>query len=144
MKNVIPFLQDLKENNNREWFQDNNQRYQLAKDEFETFIADLLPRMADLDTELSGLEPKQCIFRIYRDVRFSKNKSPYKTNMGAAITRGGRKSHFATYYFHVEPGSAFAGGGIWQPASPILKANPMDADITIAGCCRSNRLPKTA
>ena len=122
MENVIPFLKDLKQNNNREWFKDNKNRYLLAKDEFEAFIADLLPEMAAIDKGLSGLEPKQCIFRIYRDVRFSKDKSPYKINMGAAMTKGGRKSHFATYYFHVEPGDAFAGGGIWQPAGPVLKA----------------------
>lgn len=122
MENVIPFLKDLKQNNNREWFQDNKNRYLLARDEFEAFIADLLPDMATIDKELSGLEPKQCIFRIYRDVRFAKDKSPYKVNMGAAMTKGGRKSHFATYYIHVEPDNGFAGGGIWQPAGPVLKA----------------------
>ncbi|MEE4255881.1 MAG: DUF2461 domain-containing protein [Bacteroidales bacterium] len=122
MENVIPFLKDLKQNNTREWFQDNKKRYLLAKDEFEAFIADLLPDMVGIDKELSGLDPKQCIFRIYRDVRFSKDKSPYKVNMGAAMTRGGRKSHFATYYIHIEPGNTFAGGGIWQPAAPVLKA----------------------
>ncbi len=122
MKNVIPFLQDLKENNNREWFHDNKNRYLLAKDEFEAFIADLLPGMCGIDKGLVGLEPKKCVFRIYRDVRFSKDKAPYKTNMGAAMTRGGRKSPYATYYVHVEPGSAFAGGGIWMPQGPALKA----------------------
>jgi len=122
MKNVLPFLQELKQNNTREWFQDNKKTYQLAKGEFEAFIAEILPKMADIDKDLKGLEPKQCIFRIYRDVRFSHDKSPYKVNMGAAMTRGGRKSHFATYYLHVEPGNAFAGGGIWQPAGPVLKA----------------------
>ncbi len=122
MKNVIPFLQDLKENNNREWFHDNKNRYLLAKDEFEAFIEDLLPGMSVIDKGLLGLEPKKCVFRIYRDVRFSKDKAPYKTNMGAAMTKGGRKSPYATYYVHVEPGSAFAGGGIWMPQGPALKA----------------------
>lgn len=122
MKNVIPFLQDLKENNNREWFHDNKNRYLLAKDEFEAFIEDLLPGMSVIDKGLLGLEPKKCVFRIYRDVRFSKDKAPYKTNMGAAMTKGGRKSPCATYYVHVEPGSAFAGGGIWMPQGPALKA----------------------
>lgn len=122
MKNVIPFLQDLKENNNREWFNDNKKRFLLAKDEFEVFVADLLPKIALIDKDLSGLEPKQCVFRIYRDVRFSKDKSPYKINMGAAMTKGGRKSPYATYYVHVEPGNSFAGGGIWMPQGPALKA----------------------
>jgi len=122
MKNVLAFLKELQQNNNREWFQDNKKHYQLAKDEFENFISELLPKMAEIDKDLKGLEPKQCIFRIYRDVRFSKDKSPYKTNMGAAMTRGGRKSHFATYYVHVEPGNSFAGGGIWHPEATALKA----------------------
>jgi len=122
MKNVLPFLRDLAENNTREWFQDNKKRYQQAKGEFEEFIGKLLPQLALIDKGLSGLEVKQCVFRIYRDVRFSHDKSPYKTNMGAAMTRGGRKSPFATYYFHMEPGSVFAGGGIWMPDAPVLKA----------------------
>lgn len=122
MKNVLTFLGDLKQNNNREWFQDNKSRYLEAKNEFEGFIGELLPRLAEIDKDLAGLEPKHCVFRIYRDVRFSKDKSPYKTNMGAAMTRGGRKSPYATYYFHMEPGNAFAGGGIWLPQAPVLKA----------------------
>jgi uncharacterized protein (TIGR02453 family) len=122
MKNVLPFLQDLKKNNTREWFQDNKGRYLQAKNEFEGFVAKLIPRLAEIDKDIAGLEPKQCIFRIYRDVRFSHDKSPYKVNMGAAMTKGGRKSPYATYYVHVEPGNAFAGGGIWMPQGPVLKA----------------------
>jgi len=122
MKNVLPFLEDLKKNNDRDWFQANKSRFLEAKKEFETFIAELLPKLAEIDKDLAGLEVKQCVFRIYRDVRFSKDKSPYKTNMGAAMTKGGRKSPYATYYFHMEPGNAFAGGGIWSPQPPVLKA----------------------
>ncbi|MEN8225066.1 MAG: DUF2461 domain-containing protein [Bacteroidota bacterium] len=122
MKNVLTFLEDLQKNNDREWFHSHKSRYLEAKSEFEGFITILLPRLAEIDKELSGLEPKQCIFRIFRDVRFSKDKSPYKTNMGAAMTRGGRKSPYATYYFHIEPDNSFAGGGIWMPAAPVLKA----------------------
>jgi len=122
MKNVIPFLQDLKKNNDRDWFQANKLRYQQAKEEFEDFVAALIPKLAEIDKDLAGLAPKQCIFRIYRDIRFSHDKSPYKINMGAAITKGGRKSPFATYYVHIEPGNAFAGGGIWNPPAPVLKA----------------------
>ncbi len=122
MKNVLPFLQDLTNNNSRDWFNDNKERYLVAKGEFEDFVADLIPKLAEIDKDISGLEPKNCIFRIYRDVRFSHDKSPYKVNMGAAMTKGGRKSPYATYYVHVEPGNAFAGGGIWMPAGPVLKA----------------------
>lgn len=122
MKNVLPFLEDLKKNNTREWFQEQKGRYLEAKKEFEEFITAFLPQIAEIDKELAGLEAKQCIFRIFRDVRFSKDKSPYKTNMGAAMTRGGRKTGYATYYFHVEPGNIFVGGGIWMPPAPQLKA----------------------
>jgi len=78
--------------------------------------------LAEIDKDLAGLEAKQSVFRIYRDVRFSHDKSPYKINMGAAMTKGGRKSPFATYYVHIEPGNSFAGGGIWMPTGPVLKA----------------------
>jgi uncharacterized protein (TIGR02453 family) len=122
MENVLTFLEDLRKNNTREWFTVNKERYQEARDEFKSFIGNLLPRLAAIDKDLSGLEPAQCIFRIYRDVRFSHDKSPYKINMGAAMTKGGRKSPFATYYLHIEPGNSFAGGGIWQPQGPVLKA----------------------
>jgi len=122
MKNVIPFLENLKNNNNRDWFKANKKPYLEAKDEFEAFINVLIPKLGDIDKDIAGLEPKQCIFRIYRDVRFSKDKSPYKINMGAAMTRGGRKTPYATYYVHIEPGNVFAGGGIWMPPAPVLKA----------------------
>ncbi len=122
MKNVIPFLEELSKNNSREWFHDNKGRYSVARKEFESFVAALIPRLAEIDPELTGLDPKQCIFRIHRDVRFSPDKSPYKTNMGAAMGRGGRKSPYASYYIHIEPGNSFAGGGIWMPQPPALKA----------------------
>lgn len=122
MENVLLFLSDLKENNNREWFHANKDRYQDAKKTFEIFVTKLLAELSNIDKELAGLEAKQCIFRIFRDVRFSKDKSPYKINMGAAMTKGGRKSPYATYYIHLEPGNSFAGGGIWQALPIPLKA----------------------
>ncbi len=122
MKNVLTFLEDLKKNNDRDWFQDNKNRFLQAKDEFETFVTELIPKLAMIDRDLAGLEARKCVFRIYRDVRFSSDKSPYKTNMGAAMTKGGRKSPYATYYLHLEPGNVFAGGGIWMPSGPVLKA----------------------
>lgn len=122
MKNVLPFLEKLSRNNDREWFQTNKDRYLQAKNEFETFVAELLPVLASIDKDVAGLEPSQCVFRIYRDVRFSPDKSPYKTNMGAAMGKGGRKSHYSSYYIHLEPGNSFAGGGIWMPQGPVLKA----------------------
>jgi uncharacterized protein (TIGR02453 family) len=122
MKNVLSFLDDLRKNNEREWFQANQEAYRKARKEFEDFVAALIPRLASFDKELAGLEAKQCLFRIYRDTRFSHDKTPYKTNMGATMSKGGRKNHFAAYYLHIEPGNIFAGGGIWMPQSPALKA----------------------
>ncbi len=122
MKNVLPFLEKLSRNNDRDWFHANKDRYLQAKNEFEGFVAELLPALAAIDKDVAGLEPKQCVFRIYRDVRFSPDKSPYKINMGAAMGKGGRKSPYASYYIHVEPGNSFAGGGIWMPQGPVLKA----------------------
>jgi uncharacterized protein (TIGR02453 family) len=122
MENVLTFLENLKQNNTREWFNDNKDSYLQARDEFKAFIGKLLPLLAGIDKDLAGIEPAQCIFRIYRDVRFSHDKSPYKINMGAAMTKGGRKSPYATYYIHIEPGNSFAGGGIWMPQGPVLKA----------------------
>lgn len=122
MKNVLSFLDDLKKNNEREWFLANQELYHKARNEFADFVAALIPRLVSFDKELTGLEARQCIFRIYRDTRFSPDKTPYKTNMGAAMSKGGRKNHFAAYYLHIEPGNVFAGGGIWMPQSPALKA----------------------
>ncbi len=112
---VLSFLKDLKRNNNRDWFNANKDRYLFAKSEFENFVAIVISGLAKFEPELKYLAPKDCVFRIYRDTRFSKSGDPYKINMGAAITKGGRNSHFASYYFHVEPGNSFVGGGIYMP-----------------------------
>ena len=121
--NVIPFLTELNINNNREWFTDNKKWYQQSIDEFKTFIDDLIPHIAQTDSSLIGLSAKECVFRIYRDVRFSKDKTPYKIHFGAHIAVGGRKSKGAGFYLHIEPaGTSFVGGGIFMPEPPILKA----------------------
>ncbi len=121
MKSVLSFLNQLKENNNREWFNDNKSLYEDARTEFETFINLLILKIKEFDSEIDVNGAKDCMFRIYKDVRFSKDKSPYKTNMGAYIAKGGRKSELAGYYMHVEPGGSFAGGGIYCPQPDILK-----------------------
>lgn len=122
MKKILSFLSELKENNNREWFQENKPRYQEAHADLLAFLDDMIPKMAEIDPAVQGLEPKKCVFRIYRDVRFSKNKDPYKTNFGASINRGGRKIAAPGYYLHLEPGKSFIGGGIYMPPPPALKA----------------------
>lgn len=121
-KETFTFLKDLKRNNNREWFEANRNRYQQAKTEFSGFTTLLISGLHHLDPSIGTPEAKDCIFRINRDVRFSHDKSPYKTNMGTYIARGGKKSVFAGYYFHLEPGGCFAAGGVYVPQSDALKA----------------------
>jgi len=118
---ILDFLNDLKANNNREWFQANKHRYQKAKLIFETFVNELIPGIRNIDPMIGLITAKDCAFRIYRDVRFSHDKSPYKTNMGAYITRGGKGSQMAGYYIHVEPGNSFLAGGIYMPQPELLK-----------------------
>ncbi|MCD4697872.1 MAG: DUF2461 domain-containing protein [Bacteroidales bacterium] len=121
MKSVIPFLSDLKQNNNREWFRANKKNYDQAKSEFESFINVLIAGIVKFDPSIGTMNAKECVFRIYRDVRFSKDKSPYKSNMGGFISRGGRKGGFAGYYFHLDPEQSFIAGGMYMPPSVILK-----------------------
>lgn len=116
------FLQDLKVNNNRDWFAANKARYELAREWMLGFTNELLPRLSRLEPALNGLQAKDCLFRIYRDVRFSKDKSPYKTQMGAFMAPGGRKSILPGFYLHIEPGASFLGGGVYGPQAAALKA----------------------
>lgn len=121
MENILRFLAELKQNNNRDWFQANKEWYLEAKQEHEALVGKIITGISTFDSDMQLLSPKECVFRIYRDVRFSKNKDPYKTAMGAVFSKGGRKSKFASYYLHLEPGNSFAGGGIWCPESEALK-----------------------
>lgn len=118
---ILEFLSDLNSNNNRDWFQDNRDRYREALQSFESFINRLIPAIRDFDTVIDIVTAKDCLFRIYRDVRFSSNKLPYKTNFGAFIARGGKSSMMPGYYVHVEPGNSFLAGGIHMPSADVLK-----------------------
>ena len=100
MKDMIEFLRELKMNNNREWFCKNKHRYQEVQGRFNEFTERLIHGIASFDPTIANLGVKDCTYRIYRDVRFSEDKSPYKTHLGAVICRGGKKSGFAGYYFH--------------------------------------------
>lgn len=122
MKNIISFLSDLKINNNRDWFNENKDRYQAAKNEHEELVSRILSGFSSIDLNVPSMKPSECVFRIYRDVRFSPNKEPYKTAMGAVFSKGGRKGKYAGYYLHIEPGNSFAGGGIWRPENDVLKS----------------------
>lgn len=118
----LKFLSTLKKNNNRDWFQANKKEYDAVKKDFIDYVQKLIAGISTFDKKVSGLEAKNCVFRINRDVRFSHDKSPYKTNMGANISPGGKKSPAAGYYFHVEPGGSFIAGGMFQPEPDKLKA----------------------
>ena len=104
MKEIISFLQQLKCHNDREWFNAHKSEYLRQQARFNDFVAELIAGIASFDSSVSGLTPKDCVYRIYRDVRFSDDKSPYKTHMGAFICPGGKKSGYSGYYFHVSTG----------------------------------------
>jgi len=120
-KRTLDFLITLKKNNNREWFQANKSWYEAAKKDFTGFIDLLAIAIQKFDPDIGQVNSREAMFRIYRDVRFSKDKSPYKTNFGAFIVPGGKKSGLAGYYFHIEPGDCFLAGGIYMPSPDILK-----------------------
>lgn len=121
---TLEFLTELNKNNNRDWFSANRSRYLKVKTDYESFIQSLIDKMISFEPILKGLEAKSCMFRINRDIRFSYDKTLYKTNLGAFIVRGGRKNgdRFAGYYLHVEPGNkSMIAGGAYMPPSPWLK-----------------------
>lgn len=122
MKEVLRFLSELKENNNKEWFDENRKRYEESRKKV-LFLTELINQeIAKFDPEIGIKNPKDCVFRIFRDVRFSNDKTPYKTNMGSFIAKDGRKSISAGYYIHIEPGASFVGGGAYCPPADALKA----------------------
>jgi uncharacterized protein (TIGR02453 family) len=123
-KTTLAFLSELARNNNRDWFKTNELPYREAKGNFESFIQDVINEIIVFDPIMKGIEVKNCVFRINRDIRFSNDKSPYKTNFGAFIVRGGKKNgdKFAGYYIHLEPGKSFIAGGAYVPPAPWLNA----------------------
>ena len=126
---TISFLKALKKNNNKPWFDNNREKYLDAKNNFEEFVASLLSKMVSVDEDMTELLPKNCTFRINRDIRFSKNKTPYKINLSASFNRGGKKSMYAGYYFHLQPGgNSFVGGGLWRPEPVELKKLRQEID----------------
>lgn len=122
-EHTLDFLHALKENNNREWFQAHKQWYESAYGDFFDSVARMVTSIATFDQEIAQNlpDPKSCIMRIYRDTRFSRDKTPYKTGFFAYVSAGGRKGPLAGYYLHLEPGSSFAGGGLYMPDAAILE-----------------------
>lgn len=127
-KKTIEFLKALAKNNNKPWFDANRERYQQARSNFERFIQEVINQFGVQDASIVMLSAKACMFRINRDIRFSKDKTPYKRNFAASINRGGKKSIYAGYYFHLEPGNHFAGGGIWMPMAPEMQKIRQEID----------------
>jgi uncharacterized protein (TIGR02453 family) len=125
---TLNFLAQLNKNNNKPWFDANRKKYEDAKADFLQLVNKIIQITTAFDDTLIGLEPKKCVFRINRDVRFSKDKSPYKTNMGASFNKGGKKIQNAGYYFHVEPGKSFLGGGLYMPMAPELNKIRQEID----------------
>jgi uncharacterized protein (TIGR02453 family) len=118
---ILKFLKDLNKNNDRAWFEKHKPRYLEAKQSFEDFISELLKELTKMDEKLAGLDPKKLPFRIYRDVRFSKDKRPYKINMGAGFSPNGKLVQEPGYYIHIEPGNkSFLAGGIYMPDAANL------------------------
>lgn len=120
-KDTLQFLEDLKTNNNRDWFLDNKKRYEVFKKDYHQLVADFLDTIKPLDSSLEMLEVKNCTFRINRDIRFSKDKSPYKAHLGIWLSSGTKGQNRAGYYVHIEKGASFIAGGFYAPESDDLK-----------------------
>ena len=120
---TFQFIKDLKANNNKEWFEVNRKVYQRAKEDFLVQVQAIIHGLESFDAEIAfaKLEPKKCIFRINRDTRFSADKSPYKTNMGAWFSGGAKGLQRAGYYLHLEEGGCFLAGGMYMPEAEALK-----------------------
>ena len=132
MKEIISFLRDLSQNNNCEWFMANKARYTAVAERFNAIVDELIREIARYDTSVTGLTAKDCTYRIYRDVRFSADKSPYKTHMGAFICRGGKKSGYSGYYFHIGT------GGEGYPAAHMLAAGDYCCDPKVLQVLRED------
>lgn len=125
---TLKFLKDLKKNNNKPWFEAHRNNYDEAKEDLVALTAQLIKAIASFDKPIGSLQPKDCLFRINRDVRFSKDKSPYKINLASYFNKEGKKGNGAGYYLHIEPGNSFAAGGIWVPEPSVLAAIRQEID----------------
>ena len=126
---ILKFLKDIARHNDRDWFEKNKGRYLQAKQGFEDVVGAVLKELIKFDGGLAGLNPKKLPFRIYRDVRFSKDKRPYKTNMGAGFSPNGKLVQEPGYYLHVQPGNkSFIAGGIYMPDAANLSKIRQEVD----------------
>jgi uncharacterized protein (TIGR02453 family) len=129
---TIKFLKDLGRNNNKAWLDSHRNAFENAKEDFAAFVQTVLAKLGKKDKTIADLKVKDCTFKQHRDIRFSKDKSPYKDHMGAYIGRGGKKSPFAGYYFHCHAGQSFVGGGLWTPMPPELNKVRQEIDYNFS------------
>jgi uncharacterized protein (TIGR02453 family) len=130
MRPYLDFLSALAQNNHKDWMDANKKWYLETKERFLEEVAVLLKKMTELEPELSAFKPKDCVFRQNRDVRFSANKDPYKTNFGVYFSPGGKKSPGPGYYLQIQPGNSFLAGGIWMPEADTLKKIRKEIDYS--------------
>lgn len=128
-QDTLQFLKNLEENNSREWFQAHRKDYEAAKASFEKLCQDILSGLAEVQDDLVNTKVKDCIFRINRDIRFSKDKSPYKKFFSAAFGPGGRQSGRIDYFLQIQPGNqSTLGGGMWEPSPAHLASFRQEID----------------
>lgn len=128
---TLDFFRQLRENNYAEWFQANKNWYQQIRAAMMELTGEWIGQIGTFDNRIKGLEPKDCLFRINRDIRFAADKSPYKTNMGSFMAPGGKKSIYAGYYVHIEPGGSFISGGVYMPQPALLKVLRKEVYATV-------------
>ena len=119
---IFQFLKNLATNNNREWFQEHKDEYLKAQKEFEELLTAIIARISLFDESIVGIQAKDCTYRIYRDTRFSSDKTPYKIHLGGYINARGKKSEHCGYYVHIEHDNCMLAGGSWCLESKVLKA----------------------
>jgi len=131
-KETLVFITNVAENNNREWFAENKHKYEDAKADVLKLVASIIPELSKIDPLISAeLDPKKCLIRIYRDVRFSKNKDPYKNNFGMWFSSKSKGGNEPGYYLHIQPGKSFIAGGYWMPEAPHVKLIRQEIDYNI-------------
>ena len=126
----LKFLETLSQNNNKTWMDANRDWYLKIRESLLADVEEVLQGITQWEPELSGFKAKDCVFRQNRDVRFSANKDPYKTNLAAYFSVGGKKSSGPGYYLHIQPGQSFIAGGIWMPPADVLKKIRREIDYS--------------
>ncbi|GGI22453.1 DUF2461 domain-containing protein [Pedobacter mendelii] len=131
-KDTLVFIRNIAENNNREWFAEHKPKYEEARADVLELVSAIIPELSKIDPLISSeLDPKKCIMRIYRDVRFSKNKDPYKNNFGMWFSSKSKGGNEPGYYLHIQPGKSFIAGGYWMPEGPHVKLIRQEIDYNI-------------